>query len=684
MKKIYFSVLVFLAVATSTFAQGVYWSPSVMNPHERGPRLYVDLSSPECSCPELSDADPESNPLYFWSWGPNEERPPLDVNGSPVEVTNGSWFDSNESLRMKQDPFNPDLWYYDFLGASLIDFYNVPEAVFVSGVQFLVKEENGAPDGLPEQKSLDMQADVEFSALGDISIELDAITEEFVSPTVVTHAGDERLFVVEQPGFIRIFYRDGSSEETPFLDIEDRVEDFGSEQGLLGLAFPPDYCTDGRFYVNYTHTDQGQLVTRISRFEVDPDNPNQGDPDSEEILIQFDQDFSNHNGGHIEFGLDGFLYISTGDGGSSGDPNNRAQDITSYLGKMLRIDVSPETGYEIPLDNPYIFDDFGQDEIWSFGLRNAWKFAFDRATGNIYIADVGQNAIEEVNFELAGAAGGLNYGWRCYEGPEEYNLSNCEGSDYVFPITFYPHSTPDFSHCSVTGGRVYRGPSFESFNGAYFFCDFCSGVFWATFPGPDDFVTEEFGTQGASFVTTWGEDYLGEVYVGNTNQIYRLTDPADQLVEDLTLNGNVLSTPVEGNVYTWFLNGEQLSVTTIPSTEISETGIYNVEVQTPNGCTYNAQLNVTTLSTEDEMQLRQTVFAVPNPADEFVRFDADILPAEGYEVRLFSVEGRGVLSKTIRDGNTLLDVRELPSGLYIADVLALDGARIGSAKLVIR
>ncbi|MFT6175517.1 MAG: glucose/arabinose dehydrogenase, partial [Cryomorphaceae bacterium] len=249
----------------------------------------------------------------------------------------------------------------------------------------------------------------------DFSIDHETVLSGISSATTITHAGDERIFATEQPGRIRVFYRDGTLESEPFIDIQSRVQDAGGEQGLLGLAFEPDFCESGRFYVNYT-ADDGGLVTRISRFSVDEDNPMIGDPDSEEILIQFDQDFGNHNGGHIEFGSDGFLYIGTGDGGSGGDPNNRAQNITSYLGKMLRIDVSPETGYDIPLDNPYIFDDFGQDEIWSYGLRNPWKFAFDRQSGDMYIADVGQNAFEEVNFESADAEGGLNYGWRCYEG----------------------------------------------------------------------------------------------------------------------------------------------------------------------------------------------------------------------------------------------------------------------------
>jgi len=677
------SLLILFVAPIFMVGQGIYWAPSPINPNEPSPRLYVDITSDECSCPELQDADPETNPLYFWSWEPVEDRPTVEVNGEQVDVTNGNWTDSNDNLQMKRDPFNSDLWYFDFAGVSLTEFYFAPEALFDVGVSFLIKEDNGSPDGQPEQKSIDMNIDVVFSTTSDFELEIESITAGVAEPTVITHAGDERIFGVEQPGVIRIFYRDGSVEPVPFLDIQDRVQDFGGEQGLLGLAFPPDYCTDGRFYVNYTHTDQGQLVTRISRFEVDSENPNQGDPNSEEILLQFDQDFGNHNGGHLEFGPDGYLYIGTGDGGSGGDPNNRAQNITSYLGKMLRIDVSPENGYDIPLDNPYIFDDFGQDEIWSFGLRNPWKFAFDRLNGNLYIADVGQNEFEEVNFEPVGASGGLNYGWRCYEGDADFNLSGCDAPEYIFPVLDYAHSDPEFNHCSVTGGRVYRGPSFEALYGWYFFTDFCSGYYWAIQPGSDEFEVQELGTIGASFVTTWGEDFFGEVYLGNSAQISRIIDPTDQLEEPIFQNGTTLSTSVEGTAYSWFYDGELLGVSSEPEIEIEATGPYTLEIETAAGCTVDLEIVVNALTDGVKENDESAIVLYPNPADRYFEIPREIIPDQGLELRIFSVEGREVLSKHLANHGVQIDVSQLSSGMYFVELRTLTGDRIGEGKLVV-
>lgn len=678
------STLVFaILIATGISAQGIFWIPSVFDPGTDQVRLYVDISSEDCGCPELLDADPETNPLYVWTWGPNEQRPEVQVGGQLFNTLNGDWNNSNENLKMEVDPDNSNLWYYEFVGAPLADFYGVtPQTLFEEGISFLLKEKNGAPQDEPEQKSIDLYIDMPTEAGGDFSeIELVDVTDEIDSPTVITNAGDERIFVVEQPGVIRIFYRDGTVESQPFLDIQDRVEDAGGEQGLLGLAFPPDYCTDGRFYMNYTHTENTQLVTRISRFEVDPENPNQGDPDSEEILIQFNQDFSNHNGGHLEFGPDGYLYIGTGDGGSGGDPNNRAQDITSYLGKMLRIDVSPESGYDIPLDNPYIFDDFGQDEIWSFGLRNPWKFAFDSETGDLYIADVGQNAFEEVNFESFLAEGGLNYGWRCYEGNADYNLNGCDAPEYVFPVYEYAHSNPSFNHCSVTGGRVYRGPSFELFQGAYFFTDFCSGYYWAIRPSFNGFSVYELGTAGASFVTTFGEDVFGEIYLGNSAQIRMLTDPNDELEDPLVLNGNTLSTTVDGNFFFWFYEGELLSATSQNFLEVEATGTYSVEIETDNGCTITLDTEVTALS--DGLGRIESEFTLfPNPTSGIFELRADNLPEEGVNIALFSVEGRLLRILPLGSAGNLIDVSSLPTGIYIVEIQRIDGTRLAMRKLV--
>jgi len=514
----------------------------------------------------------------------------------------------------------------------------------------------------------------------DFSIDHETVLSGISSATTITHAGDERIFATEQPGRIRVFYRDGTLESEPFIDIQSRVQDAGGEQGLLGLAFEPDFCESGRFYVNYT-ADDGGLVTRISRFSVDEDNPMIGDPDSEEILIQFDQDFGNHNGGHIEFGSDGFLYIGTGDGGSGGDPNNRAQNITSYLGKMLRIDVSPETGYDIPLDNPYIFDDFGQDEIWSYGLRNPWKFAFDRQLGNMYIADVGQNAFEEVNFESADAEGGLNYGWRCYEGDSNYNLSGCTSSDYVFPILDYPHNDGSFSHCSVTGGRVYRGPSFEAFDGWYFYTDYCSGVYWAVIQSGDVTEEQEFGTIGQSFVSTFGEDVWGEIYFANGSSIHRLLDPNDELVGPIVQTGSVLSSSLDGATYEWFLNGQLVGSSA--ELEMSEVGEYTLVVTTTNSsCQVESTIEITSLKTGDYSVAKNPLTIFPNPAQESVSIDLERYSAEAHSLAIYSIDGRLIYLLRVNANRLELNLSDYASGVYILNLLDNSGNSIAQSKLI--
>src|SRR5690554_2313016 len=261
-----------------------------------------------------------------------------------------------------------------------------------------------------------------FMALGLTSMAQTIILTPFATgfsdPVEIAHCGDDRLFIVQQGGAIKVVNSDGSVNAENFLNLSSLIST-GSERGLLGLAFHPNYESNGYFFVNYTNT-SGNTV--IARYSVSNSNPNVADPSSGVILLTINQPFSNHNGGCIKFGPDGYLWISMGDGGSGGDPNNNGQNKSSLLGKMLRIDVDGET-YTSPSDNPFVGTD-GADEIWAYGLRNAWKFSFDRETGDVWIADVGQNAIEEINHESS-TEPGLNYGWRCYEGNNTYNTSGC-------------------------------------------------------------------------------------------------------------------------------------------------------------------------------------------------------------------------------------------------------------------
>ncbi len=342
-------------------------------------------------------------------------------------------------------------------------------------------------------------------------------------PVHVTHAGDGsgRLFLVEKPGRIKIA-QNGTPLEQPFLDITRRVKSSGNEQGLLSVAFPPDYTNKGYFYVNYTRETDGATV--IARYQL-TENANVANPDSEEILLTIAQPYENHNGGQIAFGPDGYLYIGMGDGGSSGDPEERAQDLGDLLGKLLRIDVEAgATPYAIPADNPYAQNPDVKDEIWAFGLRNPWRFSFDRATGNLYTADVGQNRYEEVNVQPAADTGGENYGWDIMEGLHCYEPSEgCDQSGLTLPVVEYAHQQ---GNCSVTGGFVYRGPGAPRMQGIYFYGDYCTGFIWGLRQNGATWENQLLADTALTWLTSFGEDEAGNLYATelNTGSVYRLID----------------------------------------------------------------------------------------------------------------------------------------------------------------
>ena len=341
------------------------------------------------------------------------------------------------------------------------------------------------------------------------TISLQPFADGFSRLTDIANCGDDRLFVLERDGRIRIIEANGNVLTQPFLNINPSVNSSQSERGLLGLAFHPDYLNNGYFYVNYT--DNGG-DTQVSRFSVSDTDPNVADPDSEEKILDVSQPVWNHNGGCIKFGRDGFLYISLGDGGSGGDPTGNGQNRQTLLGKMLRIDVDNGDPYAIPDSNPFVNDDQTLDEIWAIGLRNAWRFSFDQLTGDMWIADVGQDDWEEVNFQPADSPGGENYGWRCYEGDHTHNTFNCDPiNTMVFPVFEYPIS---FSQgCSVTGGFVYRGCEMPGLYGHYIFADYCSGKFWSIRPDTSGWVTTELVNLDNNNYSSFGENIAGELFV---------------------------------------------------------------------------------------------------------------------------------------------------------------------------
>lgn len=340
-------------------------------------------------------------------------------------------------------------------------------------------------------------------------IALERVGPTFSQPLLVaaTPAHPDTLFVVEKIGRIQVL-KSGQLQPQPLLDIRGLVSS-GFEQGLLGLAFHPDFSTNGYFYVNYTDR-SGH--TQVVRYQAAPGTLT-AEPDSATVLLTIEQPAANHNGGMIAFGPDGYLYIGTGDGGRAGDPWGNAQNQATLLGKLLRIDVDGAVPYAVPPTNPFVHDDAAKPEIWAWGLRNPWRFSFDRETGDLYIADVGQNAWEEVNFEPAGHPGGRNYGWNTMEGTHCYPASaSCSTEGLVLPVIEYSHQAT--GGCSVTGGYVYRGSAIPSLYGRYLFSDYCSGEIWMAERGAEGSLWEMTSLlQTGMQISSFGEDNEGELYV---------------------------------------------------------------------------------------------------------------------------------------------------------------------------
>ena len=331
------------------------------------------------------------------------------------------------------------------------------------------------------------------------------LVSDIQRPVDLQADGSGRLFILEKIGRIRIF-QDGQLLEASFLDITDRVGSSGNEQGLLGLAFHPQYAQNGRFFVNYTDKSGD---TSLSRFQVTSD-PNVADPASEVKLLGIDQPFANHNGGVMVFGPDGYLYAGLGDGGSQGDPFGNAQNTGVLLGKILRLDVDSAEPYAVPADNP-----FG-NEIWHYGLRNPWRISFDSLTSDLYIGDVGGGQWEEIDFLEAGSPGGTNFGWNFREGAHDYEGGGPEGM--VDPVAEYSHSE---GGCSVTGGYVYRG-SMPEWNGIYLYGDYCSGLIWGLIRSDGSWQSQLLFDTDVN-ITSFGEDESGEIYlVDDSGEIYRL------------------------------------------------------------------------------------------------------------------------------------------------------------------
>jgi len=344
----------------------------------------------------------------------------------------------------------------------------------------------------------------------------------FNQPVDLQNAGDQsnRIFIVEKGGTITVFQNDeAASNKSTFLNIQDRVDDRGSEEGLLGLAFHPNYASNGYFYVNYTASNPSRTV--IARFQLSQQNPNQADASSEQVILTYAQPYDNHNGGQLAFGPDGYLYIAVGDGGSGGDPHGNGQNRSTLLGSILRIDVDNQANgnnYAIPKDNPFARNNQGfKEEIFAYGLRNPWRFSFDPDNGRLWVGDVGQNKYEEIDI----IEKGNNYGWNIMEGTHCYSPSrDCDTSGLTMPVTDYSHDLG----ISVTGGYVYRGPSLDNLNGEYIYADYGSGRIWSlNYSNANNPVINQLLRADFS-ISSFGVDEENELYICSLNgNIYKLT-----------------------------------------------------------------------------------------------------------------------------------------------------------------
>jgi glucose/arabinose dehydrogenase len=412
-------------------------------------------------------------------------------------------------------------------------------------------------------------------------------------PIAVVNAGDSRLFVAEQGGLIKI-YKNGAFLPTPFLNLTSIVTSTGNEQGLLGLAFSPNFSSNGFFYVNYTGG--SPTKTNVVRYSVSLTNPDSALPSSAQVVLTQNQPYSNHNGGNLVFGPDGYLYIGLGDGGSANDPQGYGQNTQTQLAKMLRIEVDSSATYTVPADNPFVGNTNFLPQIWAYGLRNPWRYSFDRLTGDLWIADVGQDIYEEINKVPAGM-GGQNYGWKCKEGFSTFNSAGvCANvSNLTAPIFDYPHGT---AGCSVTGGFVYRGAMHKNLYGKYIYADYCNNKIYALTPQSNGTYTNALlkDVAGSGF-SSFGEDMYGEMYLTDrdNNKLYRLTDTSTcNPVAQLNIGSAIatcdttytLTTPYNPNMaYQWNLNGNAIIGADSSAFTANQNGTYSVTVaNTNNNC----------------------------------------------------------------------------------------------------
>lgn len=402
------------------------------------------------------------------------------------------------------------------------------------------------------------------------------------------NAGDDRMFAIQKTGQIFIIDKDGNRNSTPFMDIGAKVRSGANdERGLLGVAFHPDYETNGFFYIYYTRAVSGNIT--VSRFERSANDANRADPNSELTLLTLPHPRSNHVGGALAFGSDGYLYIGIGDGGGSGDPDSAGQDLSVWHGKILRIDISNGTA-AIPTDNPFLNTAGAKPEIWAYGLRNPWRITFDRWTGDLWIADVGQNELEEIDLQLANSKGGENYGWSCREGSDIFRNSECiPGITLQDPIYEYAHTAGNCGG-SISGGVAYRGMEYGDLFGKYFAADFCTGDIYMVDKAGNG---KSIATFDAFEYTTLGENHLGEMFLSGyfSNKVFKIESANPAPTAFITNGTNVsicegdsvrlgaYNIPEANMTFRWLFNGAPIGGATSPAIFASQDGDYQVIVK---------------------------------------------------------------------------------------------------------
>lgn len=483
-------------------------------------------------------------------------------------------------------------------------------------------------------------------------------TTSFSNPVLVTNCGDKRKFVVQRTGAIYIVDSTGTKLTTPFLNVASKITSTNNEQGLLCMAFDPDYLTNGEFYIYYTANNpvSGSGDNTLARYKVSSGDPNVADPTSAKVLFHITDPYWNHNGSNLVFGPDGYLYISMGDGGSGGDPGNRGQNKKQWLGKIHRINVH-DTLYTIPSTNPFFGDTTYNQTIWDLGLRNPWRCNFDKITGDFWIADVGQNAWEEIDFEPAGFSGGANYGWRCFEGINHtYNSAGCSAaSAYDPPIADYAHSG---GACSITGGYVYRGTQFHDMWGRYFYIDYCSGKMSSIIPnGSGGWTTDVIGTFTQNVFGSFGTDNMGELYLcgHDNNKVYKMTSadchPVGYIMEQDTVNfcNNESLHALVGDflTYQWLMNGTIISGATIDTYTPTTSGNYSVIV-TKGACADTSTITYVNFCVGvNNFNVVSKAKIFPNPNNGQFNLSISLLKSQNISVEIFNSLGQIISEKNI-------------------------------------